>query len=252
MSIGQQVTRAGVNWRGVVWVAVAVLAVGLGVGASVFGRAGVAPSDAERTARAFVTAWNARNYQQAYALLDTPIAGDDFVSAMQATAAPVRDARVERVVQQDERHAVIAYSATIPDALAASTSVVVANRQRFSDSCLDLNVRSSRYVRVADTLAVDRSADGTWKIVFHGANAQSSPSAIGLGYDLSPSKVFQGLSPSLDPKSAAFDEQVIADSLAIYQRDVGSLTAEDTLLTSPDAARLRVKSLVTACGVRAG
>jgi hypothetical protein len=231
---------------------VAVLAIGVGVGASIFGRAGVAPGDAERTARDFVAAWNSRDYPRAYSLLDTPLAADDFVSAARTTAAPIRDVRVERVVQQDDRHAVVAYSATIPDALAASTSVVVANKQRFSDSCGDLNARSSRYVRVNDTLTVDRGMDGAWKIAFRGgADPQGSASSIGLAIDLSPDRYFRSMSAAPDPKSDAFDEQVIQDSLGIYQRDVGNLPAEDTLLTSPDAARLRAKSLVAACGTSA-
>jgi hypothetical protein len=243
------VAGARTNWRSAIWIGVAVLAAGLGILVSIVGRVGVAPSAAESTARAFVGAWNSADYRRAYADVDTALTESDFVNALVASAAPIRDARVETIVRQDDHEAVVSYSASVPEALAAVSGVVVANGQRYAGSCVDSNARGARYVRVTDTLVVDRGASGTWKIGFRrDPSAQVQTGVIALAYDLSPRTLYGRVGSSVDLKSAAFDDQVIADALSTYQRDIGTLPTEDATQTTPDQIRQWVKGLAAVCG----
>jgi hypothetical protein len=244
------VARAQANWRGAIWIAVALLAVGLGIGASIIGRVGVAPSAAESTARDFIAAWNNGDYRSAYADLDTTLSASDFVSALQSDAAPVRDARVEAVERQDDQQAVISYSASVPEALAAVSGLVVADSRRYAPACVDANARGARYVRVTDKLIVQHNAaTGGWRIDFRrDPSSRQQAGAIALAYDLSQRIFYNQLGPSVDPKSAGFADQVIATGLNLYQRDVGALPTEDATLTSADQVRQRVAGLATSCG----
>jgi hypothetical protein len=254
MTAAQLAARAQANWRSAIWIAVAVLAIGLGIGASIVGRVGVAPSAAESTARDFIAAWNSGDDRRAYADLDTTLTESDFVSALRGEATPVRDARVEAVERQDDQQAVISYSTSVPEALAAVSGLVVADGQRFASACVDANARGARYVRVTDKLIVERSAaTGAWKIAFRrDSNARQQAGVIALAYDLSPRIFYGQFGAGVDPRSATFDDQVIAAGLSLYQRDVGVLPTEDATQTSPDQIRQRVLGLRTICGGATG
>jgi hypothetical protein len=243
------VGKARTNWRSSLWVVVAVGTFALAIGVSAYARNGVAPGEAEQTARRFIVDWNKGDYRGAYSFLTTSVTSDDFVSAMTQTAAPLRDARVERVAQTDDRHATIDYSVSLPDAISAAAGVVVANPDRYAGTCVAANLRGARYVRVTDKLVVDRLGDGTWKIAFRGNQASSgtNAAAIGLAMDLRPQSVFARVGQGTPRGSAAFDNQLISQTLAIYQADAGALPTEDPGDSSPDDARIRVTGVGQAC-----
>ncbi len=215
--------RDGGNRRGIV-VGLAVVAFLLGSLVTLLARRALFPSPAEQTARAFLAAWSNGDYRQTYAYLATSIGAEEFVDALSHTAAPVRDLRVEGVVQENDRQAVVAYSGAVPEPVDAASAIVLANRFRYPDACTAALDQRLRFRRIDDTLHLERDPTGAWKVGLRGETdfSQEGARLLALAFDLAPRFIWGHLSASLDPRDDRYDDRVILEALNVYADDLGS------------------------------
>jgi hypothetical protein len=240
-------TNEVIGWRRVL-AAAAILGV-LAIAAALYLRFGRVPTPAELTARDFVAAWNSGDFGRAYSYLDTPIASNIFVDALTHSPAPARDIQIQRVVWQNDRQALVAYSANVPDVVSSTTTLVLANRFRYPSECSDANRPRIQLQRRDDTLDLEQNAAGAWRIGLRGDSdfTQQGAQLLALEFDLAPQFVWGHITAGLDAKDDRYDDEVIFEALNVYRNDLGMSVAGGNSATQTAAIHRNVIDVTAGC-----
>ena len=207
------------------------------------------PSPAQTAASGFFEAWTRGDLPGAYTYLDTSIDRTIFVDAVRHSVFVPRNIQQGRVLQQDDQHAVVSYSAEVPDAGSAVVGIVIANRLRYGDTCSAALAQETRFVRIDDTLHLQRNDKGEWKVGLGGSTdfSQSGARLFILAFDLTPEFIWGHLSASLDPSASQYDDQTLVEALTVYNDDLGATTDANRSTRTSDVQRL-LATIVGRCG----